>query len=170
MSDIDPSTQFESFDTTEPPGHGGFVALAIFAAAVGAGAAILLAPEEGAKTRQRVGRGLRSLRGDAAETMAQLQREIRRRRNQSRREKRIIALSGLLIGAGIAALLTPESGSETRKRLGGTLSRIKVGAVDRLDRLRERPAEPSSPAPAESPGEQPGPAVHELGRDPNIVV
>jgi gas vesicle protein len=146
MPDIEASTQFDTFDPSDRQGHGGFVALAVVAAAAGAAAAMLLAPEEGAKTRKRVRRGLQSLRGDAAETVAQLQREIRRRRNQSRREKRIIALSGMLIGAGIAALLAPESGPETRRRLGGTFGRIKVGAVDRLDRLRERAAE----SPAES--------------------
>lgn len=142
MTDIDPTTQLDSFDLLpQQQSHSGFVALAVFAAAIGAGAAVLLAPEEGAKTRKRVGKGLRSLRGDAADTIAQLQREIGRRRNQSRREKRIIALSGLLIGAGIAALVAPEKGAETRKRLGGTISRIKVGAIDRLDRLRERTAD-----------------------------
>jgi gas vesicle protein len=143
MPDIDPSTQFDSFDISDAPGHGGFVALALLAASAGAAAAMLLAPEEGAKTRKRVKQGLRSLKGDAADTVAQLQREIRRRRNQSRREKRVIALSGLLIGAGIAALLAPESGSETRRRLGGTWGKIKVGAIDRLDRLRDRAAESS---------------------------
>jgi gas vesicle protein len=143
MPDTDPSTQFDSFDATDRGSHGGFVALAVLAAAAGAAAAMLVAPEEGAKTRKRVKQGLQSLKGDAAETIAQLQREIRRRRNQSRREKRLIALSGLLIGAGIAALLAPESGPETRRRLGGTWGRIKVGAVDRLDRLRERTTESS---------------------------
>jgi gas vesicle protein len=146
MADIEDSTQFDSLDIPDQEGHGGFVALAVLAAAVGAGAAILLAPEEGAKTRKRVRKGLRNLTGDAAETITQLQREIRKRKNQSRREKRIIALSGLLIGAGLASLLAPESGSETRRRLGGTLSRIKVGAIDRLDRLRDKTAEPVSGA------------------------
>ena len=47
--------------------RGGFVALAVLAAAAGAGAAFSLAPEKGAETRQRVGRGLRSLGGEAAE-------------------------------------------------------------------------------------------------------
>ncbi|HEX5964236.1 MAG TPA: YtxH domain-containing protein [Gemmatimonadales bacterium] len=128
----------------DPPGgssqgeKGGFVALAVLAAALGAGAAVLLAPAEGAKTRELVGRRLRGLSGEAAETVAQLQREIRRRRNQSRREKRIIALAGLLIGAGVATLLSPESGPQVRTRLGGTLSRIKVGAIDRMERLRPR--------------------------------
>lgn len=131
------------FDIDSPDGSsqgekGGFVALAVLAAALGAGAAVLLAPAEGAKTRERVGRRLRGLSGEAAETVAQLQREIRRRRNQSRREKRIIALAGLLVGAGVATLLSPESGPQVRTRLGGTLSRIKVGAIDRMERLRPR--------------------------------
>ena len=124
--------------------RGGFVALAVLAAALGAGAAVLLAPDEGAKIRKRLGRGLRSLRGDAAETVEQLRREIRRRRNQSRREKQIIAVAGLLIGATVGALLAPESGAQVRRRLGGTLGRIKVGAIDRIDRLRRREDEAAS--------------------------
>src|SRR5918994_5736917 len=84
--------------------RGGFVALAVIAAAVGAGAALLLAPNEGEQTRTRVGRGLRSIGSEAAGTLAQLQREIHRRRHQSRREKRIIGLAGIFIGARLSAL------------------------------------------------------------------
>ena len=47
-------------------GQGGFVALAVISAALGAGAAILLAPAEGARTRQRVTQGLRAIGGEAA--------------------------------------------------------------------------------------------------------
>jgi len=140
--------------------------MAALAATLGAGAAILLAPEEGAKTRQRVGRGLESIRGEAAGSIAYLQRELRRRRRQSRREKRLAALTGVLVGAGIAALLMTERGASTRKRLGGTLSRIKVGAVDRIDRLRERSSETTKDR---SPEEQPIRSVQELGRDPDSV-
>jgi gas vesicle protein len=164
MTDTDPSIQFDSFDTAQE-GRGGFVALAVLAAAAGAGAAILLAPEEGAKTRKRVGKGLRSLGGDAAGTIAQLQREVRRRKSQSRREKRLIAVAGILVGAGLAALLSPESGADTRKRLGGTLSRIKVGAIDRIERLRDRTDEAAS----ETTEDQPVRSVQEMGRDPNTV-
>jgi gas vesicle protein len=141
--------------------HGGFVALAVLAAAAGAGAALLLAPDSGSRTRQRVGRGLRGLRGEAAGTIAQLQREIRRRKSHSRREKRIFGLAGVLVGAGLAALLTPESGPSTRKLLGGKLSRIKTGAVDRIERLRR----PDGPEAAETPVR----SVQELGRDPSDV-
>ncbi len=144
---------------------GGFVALAVLAAALGAGAAVLLAPDEGSRTRQRVGRGLRSLRGDAAARIAQLQRELKRRKSQSRREKRMIALAGVLIGAGAAALLTPR-GAEVRTRLGGTLSRIKVGAIDRIERLRAHSEEDAVQDSEE--GRQVR-SVQELGRDPNTV-
>jgi gas vesicle protein len=146
--------------------RGGFVALAVLAAAVGAGAALMLAPEGGARTRERVGRGLRSLKGEAAETIAQLQREIRKRRGQSRRDKQIIALAGLLIGAGLTALLAPESGPATRKRLGGTLTRIKVGAVDRIERLRQQQGRPVGEVGPEDASVR---SVQELGRDPNTV-
>jgi hypothetical protein len=151
-------------DTTPQEESGGFVALAVLAAALGAGAAVLLAPDEGSKTRKRVGRGLRSLGGDAAERLEKLQREIRRRKTQSRREKKIIALAGLLIGAGVAALMTPQ-GAEVRSRLGGTLGRIKVGAIDRIERIRSRPGDPESSAEEE----REVPSVQELGRDPNTV-
>lgn len=145
--------------------RGGFVTLAVLAAALGAGAAILLAPEEGARTRQRVGRGLRSLRGEAASTITQLQREIRRRKRQTRREKQLIGLTGFLIGAALTTLLAPDSGDATRKRIGGTLSRIKVGAVDRIERLRRRPGD--TPAPAAEDNQVR--SVQELGRDSNTV-
>ena len=157
-----------SFDPSSPNGGSedsrGFVALAVIAAAVGAGAALLFAPEAGAHTRRRVGKGLRSIGGEAAESIAQLQRELRRRRNQSRREKRLMGLAGLLIGAGLAAVLNPESGPATRKRLAGSLGRIKVGTVDRISRLRrsEESEQPSAEA-------QPVRSVQELGRDPNTV-
>jgi hypothetical protein len=155
-------------DATPREDSGGFVALAILAAALGAGAAVLLAPDEGSKTRQRVGRGLRHLRGDAAGRIAQLQREIRKRKNQSRREKRIIALAGLLVGAGVATLLAPGS-TEARTRLGGTLGRIKVGAIDKIERLRSRQSDPH-PVPSEARDEpREVRSVQELGRDPNTV-
>lgn len=147
--------------------RGGFWALAALAAAVGAGAAVLFAPDEGAKTRHRVGRRLQSLRGEAAGTITYLQRELRRRRRQSRREKQLAGLTGFVIGAGMTALVMTETGSSTRRRLGGTLSRIKVGAVDRIDRLRQqrsqsRPEEPGSAEPSVR-------SVQELGRDPDSV-
>lgn len=145
--------------------RGGFVALAVIAAGIGAGAALLLAPESGAKTRKRVGRSLRNVRGEATGTIAQLRREIRRKKHQSRRDNQLMGLAGLLIGAGLAALLNPESGPATRQRLGSTWSRIKVGAVDRIDRLRARQESVAEPgAPAESVR-----TVQELGRDPNAV-
>jgi hypothetical protein len=145
--------------------RGGFVALAVIAAALGAGAAILLAPDEGSRTRRRVTQGLKSIGGEAASTITQLQRDLRRRRAQSRREKRIMAIAGLLVGAGLTAVLTPESGTDTRRRLGGTFGRIKVGAVDRIERLRQRSPE------AEESSTEPRAvrSVQELGRDPNSV-
>jgi hypothetical protein len=123
----------KSTEPMPPEERGGFVALAVLAAAVGAGAALLLAPEA----------------------------RSRKQEHHSRWEKRIIALAGVLIGAGLTALITPESGPATRKLLGGTLSRIKVGAVDRIERLRQADA----PEPAENPVR----SVQELGRESNDV-
>ncbi len=165
MSDIENELTNGTSDNSPEGERGGFVALALLAAVAGAGVALLLAPDQGSKTRKRVGRKLRGLRGDAGETVTRLQREIGRRKSQSRREKRIIALAGLLIGAGVAALLSPESGPEVRSRLGGTLSRIKVGAVDRIERLRPQAGE-TAPEGGEDREVR---SVQELGRDPNTV-
>lgn len=148
-----------------PGARGGFGTLVVLAAALGAGAAILLAPEGGARTRKRVGRGLRNLRGEAGSTIAQLRREIHRSKRQTRRDKQLIALTGFLLGAGLVALLAPESGGATRKRLGGTLSRLKVGAVERIERLRQRQGNSPEPAGEENPVR----SVQELGRDSNSV-
>jgi gas vesicle protein len=147
--------------------RGGFWALAALAATVGAGAAVLFAPDEGAKTRRRVGRRLQSLRGEAAGTISSLQRELRRRRRQTRREKQLAGLTGFLIGAGMTALFMTESGSSTRRKLGGTLSRIKVGAVDRIDRLRQQRSQSDAVEPGSA--ESSVRSVQELGRDPDSV-
>src|SRR3954469_13454257 len=90
-----------STETPTAGERGGFVALALLAAVAGAGAALLLAPDSGSRTRPRVGRGIRGLGGEAAGKVAQLQREIRRRKRRSRQEKRVIALAGFLAGAGV---------------------------------------------------------------------
>src|SRR3954469_16360705 len=146
--------------------RGGFVALAALAATLGAGAAILFAPEEGAKTRKRVGRTLESLRGEAAGTIGSLQRELRRRRRQSQRDQRVAGLTGFVLGVGVAALLLTDRGTSARNRLGGTLGRIKVGAVDRIERLRQRSQQRKE---QDGPDEQPVRSVQELGRDPDSV-
>ena len=140
---------------------GGFVTLAVLAAAAGASAALLFAPAAGSRTRKRFRQGLESIGGEAAGTIAQLRREVRKRKRESQREKQLIALAGFIVGAGITALLTPEPGAVTRERLGSTLGRIKVGAVDRIERLRRTaPDEPS---------ESPVRSVEELGQEPNDV-
>jgi gas vesicle protein len=166
MADDHSQFDIDPIDSSPDTERGGFIALAVLAAAVGAGAALMLAPEAGGRTRERVGRRLRSFKGEAAETIAQLRREVRRRRRQSRREKQTIALAGFLFGAGLTALLAPQSGPATRKRLGGTLSRIKVGAVDRIERLRQRQGDSKPEAEEEN---SPVRSVQELGRDPNTV-
>jgi len=75
-----------------------------------------------------------------------------------------MGLAGLFIGAGLAALLNPESGPATRQRVGSTWSRVKVGAVDRINRIRNR----EEPAESESRPDSVR-TVQELGRDPNSV-
>lgn len=142
MPDQDPVKPNQELPRAE---HGGFVTLAVLAAAAGAGLAWALTPEEGR----------------------------RRRRRRSRRDKQIMALAGLLIGAGLTALLTPETGPATRKKLGGTLNRIRVGTVDRIERLRQRRDESiESVGQGDTPAGQEDTSVRsvqELGRDPNTV-
>ena len=164
MTDERASRNLTPANGASESGPGGFVALAVIAAAVGAGAALLLAPEAGARTRKRVGQGLRSIGDEAAGTLAQLQREMHRRKRQTRREKRIFGLAGLLIGAGLTAILTPESGRTARQRIGGGLNRIKVGTVDRIERIRQRQDQPTAAT-----SEPQVRTVQELGRDPNSV-
>jgi gas vesicle protein len=102
---------------------GGFLGLAFLALAAGAGAALLFAPAEGAATRQVVGARLRDIRSAAEAGVNRLQRELRRREERRRRERRTAALIGFAAGAGLAALLMPTSGPDTRRRLAQTLSR-----------------------------------------------
>jgi hypothetical protein len=94
----------------EEGGRGEFFTLALIAMALGAGSALLFAPAEGARTRQRLGREILELRGGAAKTVARIQREVHRRRTRDRREKRLYALAGLVVGAGLGAFLRPLAG------------------------------------------------------------
>jgi hypothetical protein len=118
--------------------RGGIGTLVVLAAALAVGTAIVLVPRGGPRSRMK---------------------------RQARRDQQLIGLTGFLVGAGLAALLAPESGGATRKRLGMTLSRIKVGAVERIERLRQRQAE----AAVSESQENPVRSIQELGRDPNSV-
>ena len=96
----------------EGGGRGGFFTLALIALALGAGSALLFAPAEGSRTRRRLGREILELRGGAARTVARIQREVHRRRARDQREKRLYALAGLVVGAGIGAFLRPLASQE----------------------------------------------------------
>ena len=54
MSEVENELHNGSTDDSSPSDRGGFVALAVLAAALGAGAAVLLAPDQGSKTRKRI--------------------------------------------------------------------------------------------------------------------
>src|SRR5947207_4852444 len=101
---------FDLEPAEEAGGRGGFFSLALMALALGAGSALLFAPAEGARTRQRLGKEIVELRGGAAKTVARIQREVHRRRTRDRREKRLYALAGLVVGAGLGAFLRPLAG------------------------------------------------------------
>jgi gas vesicle protein len=132
-------------DTTGRDEGGGLLGLALFALAVGAGAAMLFAPAEGAKTRRIVGARLKGLRGGAEEALERVQRELGRREARQRRQRRSSALMGLVLGAGLAALLTPESGPAVRRRITERLRRTEA-EVPETDRVAPEPQPDPEPA------------------------
>jgi hypothetical protein len=124
----------------EPPeaeGGGGIFTLALIALALGAGSALLFAPAEGTKTRQRLGHEIEELRGGAARTVARIQREMHRRRTRERREKRLYALIGLVLGGGLGAFLRPLASREAAQTEVDDISSRQPAA-----RESERPFEP----------------------------
>jgi gas vesicle protein len=138
---------FDNFDlesADREKGGGGILGLALFALALGAGAAMLFAPAEGAETRRVVGARLKDWRGDAEDVLERVQQELGRREARRRRERRSSALMGLAVGAGLAALLTPESGPDIRRRITERLRRGEEH-MEQADRVvREPQPEPAS--------------------------
>jgi hypothetical protein len=128
---------FDLEPAEEEGGRGGFFTLALIALALGAGSALLFAPAEGAKTRQRLGKEIVELRGGAARTVARIQREVHRHRTRDRREKRLYALAGLVLGAGLGAFLRPMA---EREETGTGLDEMSVQQSAAQD--SERPFEP----------------------------
>lgn len=67
-------------------GAGGFAAGLLFGLILGAGVALLLAPERGGRTRRTLGGGLRRLRDEAGEGLeragSRTRRELKRRRRE----------------------------------------------------------------------------------------
>jgi gas vesicle protein len=143
-------TSIDNFDLEDAGGEGsrgGLFGLALVALAVGAGTALLFAPAEGARTREVVGERLRDFRGEAESALARVQRELHRRDARRRRERSASALVGLAVGAGVAALLLPQSGAETRRQLSAKLRRRKGNMEEAVDRVvRESQSEPQSTA------------------------
>jgi len=141
-------TDFEKFDfdAAQDEGSGGILGMALLALVVGAGAPMLFAPAEGARAREVVGGGLREIRGGAEVALRRVQRELRRREAQRRRQRRISALAGLAVGAGLAALLVPESGPNTRRRLVETLKRRTDEVRQSAERIVREPQPDPEPA------------------------
>ena len=50
----------------------------------------------------------------------------------------LAALTGAVVGAGVALLLAPASGKETRKRIGNKLVDVKDAIVDKSIETRDR--------------------------------
>lgn len=142
-------TNIDNFDL-EPAGgeepRGGLLGLALVALAVGAGTALLFAPAEGARTREVVGSRLRDVRGEAESAFTRVQRELGRREARRRRERRSSALIGLALGAGVAALLLPQSGPETRRKLSEAWQRRKREMEEDVDRVVGEPQPDPQPA------------------------
>ena len=71
-----------------PPQRGrsgtvGFIAGLVLGALVGAGVALLVAPERGAVTRRRLKKMVRNLKDDASERIAGFRDDLRRRRAEA---------------------------------------------------------------------------------------
>jgi gas vesicle protein len=124
----------------------------LLALALGAGIGLLIAPAPGSDTRELLRGELADLRGGTAKAVERLQREIRRRRNRARRRAGLAALAGVVVGAGLAAILTPESGPTTRRRI-----------VERIRHNARRTGEESQ---AEAPA--PGQASEDLGQSRHV--
>ncbi|HKT60674.1 MAG TPA: YtxH domain-containing protein [Gemmatimonadales bacterium] len=138
---------FDNFDLEDADRDegGSLLGLALFGLALGAGAAVLFAPAEGARTRRIVSERLKSLRGDAESAVERVQRELGRREGRRRRERRSSALLGLAVGAGLATLLTPESGPNVRRRITERL-RGAEEEVPEVDRVVREPLPDPEPA------------------------
>ncbi len=142
-------TNIDNFDLEPADGEeprGGLFGFALMALALGAGAALLFAPAEGAKTREVVSERLRGFRGEAEGAFGRVQRELGRREARRRRERRSSALLGLALGAGVAALLLPQSGPETRRKLSEAIRRRKGEVDEVVDRAVREPEQDPQPA------------------------
>ncbi len=147
-------------------GAGSILTSTLVAAAVGAGVALLLAPDSGSNTRKRIrkrfdglelGKQARALResisdeaGDRFDAIAErweglqdrLEAQVGIKRRSAGREAGIGALSTLL-GAGIALLLAPERGEVTRDKLSESIRNFRADASTRWRPHRTGETRPS---------------------------
>jgi len=183
----------DSFTLAEPSGAGAgsVVVTAVVAAAVGAGVALLFAPEKGSKTRKRLGKRMRKLElskqleelelgkraamlgTGAAGGWKKFRKESARRldpEGSSGMNKPLYALLGTLAGAAVAVLLAPDSGSETRQRLGSKLKEMKDDASTRWQEHRAgRRASAAETGNGSADRERNVRSVQELGREGSEV-
>lgn len=130
-------------------GAGSMLATALLAAAVGAGVALLYAPEEGSKTRKKLGRRLGNWQDAAASGLSdgmdflssnteELRTLARRRSRRNASDRRRAALMGTLAGAGLALLFAPASGSRIRSDIGRQVNSLKDDASDKYREFKRR--------------------------------
>jgi gas vesicle protein len=175
-------TEFDLEEESGSRGGSGILTGALLAAAVGAGIALLLAPEKGSETRHQLGRRARELQ--LKERVGRLQSDVlrgagegwrqyvkgggsRRRRLNARRREATIGVLGTLLGAGAALLLAPESGERTRERIGRGIRRARNSAS-----LRWQPHHPANARAFDDfsvASGKPVRSVQELGREGNDV-
>ncbi|HET8649403.1 MAG TPA: YtxH domain-containing protein [Gemmatimonadales bacterium] len=130
-------------------GAGSMITTALLAAAVGAGVALLYAPEEGSKTRRKLSRRLGNWQEAAASGLSEgvdylssntreLRSMARRRGRQRASERRRAALMGTLAGAGLALLFAPASGSRIRSDIGRQVNNLKTDASEKYREFKRR--------------------------------
>ena len=157
-------------------GAGTLITTALLSAAVGAGAALLYAPEEGEKTRKKLGKRLENWQKVAADGLSTGMEFVssnaedfkkldllRTRRHAA--ERRRAALIGTLVGAGVALLFAPSSGSKLRRRIGRQVDELTDGVEQKYRTYKSKASRTASElADSDSAGEAVRTA-EELGRE-----
>lgn len=148
-------SEFDAFDTDTARDRSvaGSIATVALAAAVGAGVALLFTTEGGERTREGLRRRFRDLdlgerasrlsdaaRGGFERARGEAVRAARHYREPEPDHSALYATLGTVAGAALAALLTPQSGRDSRQWIGDAFDDIRQNASLRWKEHRARRA------------------------------